>query len=31
MVDVYDKISFENGFSGVVGYVIEEWGIFVLC
>lgn len=30
-VDVYDKTSFENGFSGVVGHVIEEWGTSVPC
>lgn len=30
-VDVYDKTSFDNGFSGVVGHVIEEWGTSVLC
>lgn len=30
-VDVYDKTSFDNGFSGVVGHVIEEWGTSVPC
>lgn len=30
-VDVYDKTSFENGFSGVAGHVIEEWGTSVPC
>jgi len=30
-VDVYDKTNFDNGFSGVVGHVIEEWGTSVPC
>lgn len=30
-VDTYDKTSFDNGFSGVVGHVIEEWGTSVPC
>lgn len=30
-VDTYDKTSFDNGFSGVVGHVIEEWGTSIPC
>ncbi|CAH3188476.1 unnamed protein product [Porites evermanni] len=30
-VDVYDKTCYDNGFSGVVGHVLEEWGTSVPC